>query len=39
MTAKYNLGVMYIRGLGVLKDCIEAIKWFRLSAEQGYVLA
>ncbi|MDB4130150.1 sel1 repeat family protein, partial [Amylibacter sp.] len=33
--AQSNLGVMYKNGKGVLKDYNEAVKWFRLSAEQG----
>jgi hypothetical protein len=33
--AQYDLGVMYLRGQGVLQDYKEAVKWFRLSAEQG----
>ena len=30
---------MYGRGQGVVKDYQEAIKWFKLSAEQGYAQA
>jgi hypothetical protein len=26
---------MYEEGLGVPQDCKEAVKWYRLSAEQG----
>ena len=33
--AQYNLGAMYSNGEGVPQDCKEAIKYFRLSAEQG----
>ncbi len=34
--AQYNLGFMYINGLGVPLDYAEAAKWFRKAAEQGY---
>ena len=27
---------MYDKGNGVLQDYAEAVKWYRLSAEQGY---
>ena len=30
---------MYSNGYGVLKDKAEAVKWWRLSAEQGYAYA
>ena len=30
---------MYIRGEGVAKNPDEAVKWFRLSAEQGNAIA
>ena len=33
--AQYNLGVMYRDGNGVQQDYKEAIRLFRLSAEQG----
>ena len=33
--AQYNLGVMYDNGRGVLQDYKEAVKWYRLAAEQG----
>ena len=35
--AQYNLGVMYDNGLGVPQDPKEAVKWYRLAAEQGDV--
>ena len=35
MEAQYNLGVMYLNGQGVLQDDKEAIKLFKLAAEQG----
>ena len=37
--AQSNLGVMYQKGQGVAQDDQEAVKWFRLSAEQGDALA
>ena len=33
--AQYNLGVMYDNGDGVPQDYKEAVKWYRLAAEQG----
>ena len=30
-----NLGVMYDEGTGVPEDDAEAVRWFRLAAEQG----
>ena len=33
--AQYNLGVMYENGRGVRQDYVEAIKWYRLAADQG----
>ena len=35
--AQHNLGVMYHNGEGVSLNYKTAIKWFTLSAEQGYV--
>lgn len=34
--AQYNLGLMYARGDGVAENPQEAMKWYRLSAEQGF---
>ena len=34
--AQNNLGVMYKKGLGVSEDYAEAVKWYRLAADQGY---
>lgn len=34
-----DIGFMYYEGFGVPQDYAEALKWFRLSAEQGYVYA
>ena len=33
--AQCNLGVAYANGYGVTEDVSEAVKWFRLAAEQG----
>ena len=33
--AQFNLGFMYANGLGVTKDEVEAVKWYRKSADQG----
>ena len=33
--AQYNLGLMYDNGQGVPQDYAEAVKWYRLAAEQG----
>ncbi len=35
LSAIYNLGVSYALGKGVPQDDKEAVKWFRLGAEQG----
>ncbi len=35
LLAQYNLGSMYKNGLGVTQDYGEAVKWYRLAAEQG----
>lgn len=34
--AQFNLGIAYETGDGVPKDHVEAVKWFRKSAEQTY---
>ncbi len=34
--AQNNLGVMYKKGLGVSEDYAEAVKWYRLAADQKY---
>jgi TPR repeat protein len=36
---EYNLGVSYHRGLGVVKDYGEAVKWFRKAAEDNHAQA
>ena len=33
--ARYNLAIMYRNGKGVQQNYAEALKWFRLAAEQG----
>jgi len=35
LDAQFNLGVMYFKGEGVLKNYKEAAKWYRKAAEQG----
>jgi hypothetical protein len=39
--AQYNLGVVYVNdtGRGVQQDYVEAVKWYRLAADQGYAMA
>jgi hypothetical protein len=37
--AQTNLGVMYHEGTGVPQDHVEAVKWFRMAAEQEYAAA
>ena len=36
---QFNLGLMYGTGLGVELDIGEAVKWYRLAAEQGHAKA
>ncbi len=33
--AQFNLGFCYDNGLGVMQDRQEALKWYRMAAEQG----
>ena len=33
--AQYNLGLMYANGQGVVKNEVEAVKWYRKAADQG----
>ena len=33
--AQYNLGVMYANGDGLPEDDAEAVRWYRMAAEQG----
>ena len=37
--AQFNLGVMHKIGEGVPQDDTEAMKWFRMAAEQGHARA
>ena len=37
--AQNNLGGMYDNGQGVPQDVAEAVKWYRLAADQGYAMA
>ena len=37
--AQFRLGVMYHTGEGVPQDYQEAVKWYRLAAEQGSAFA
>ena len=34
--AQNNMGFIYGTGNGVPKDYVEAVKWYRKAAEQGY---
>ena len=34
--AQYKLGILYDDGLGVAQDVAEALKWYRLAADQGF---
>ncbi len=36
--AQNDLGVMYEKGQGVVKDDVEAVRWYRKAAEQGNAL-
>ena len=35
-SAQFNLGYMYATGRGVAEDNTEAVRWYRLAAEQGH---
>ena len=35
--AQFTLGAMYYNGRGVPQDYKQAVKWYRLAAEQGFV--
>ena len=37
--AQHNLGVMYEKGLGVAKDDVQAVQWYRKAADQGHAEA
>ena len=34
-TSQLQLGRLYAEGLGVAKDAVEAVKWYRKAADQG----
>jgi hypothetical protein len=37
--AEWQMGVRYHDGQGVRQDDVQAVRWFELAAEQGYVAA
>jgi TPR repeat protein len=37
--SQVELGLRYDKGEGVVKDQVEAVKWFRKAAEQNYAKA
>jgi len=37
--AQYNIGLCYEKGRGVQKDIVEALKWYRKAADQGFPAA
>jgi TPR repeat protein len=37
--AQYKLGRCYLKGEGVAKDEVEAVKWFRVAADGGHIFA
>jgi len=37
--AQYNLGICYKNGKDVTKDDKEAVKYFKMAADQGYSIA
>ena len=37
--AQYGLGVRYAKGQGIKQDHKEAVRWYRIAAEQGYAAA
>jgi hypothetical protein len=37
--AQFNLGVRYGKGAGAVQDEVEAVRWYRLSADRGYASA
>ena len=38
-SAQFQLGVCYVRGIGVTADEVEGVKWYRKASEQGYATA
>ncbi|MDA0313547.1 MAG: tetratricopeptide repeat protein [Gemmatimonadetes bacterium] len=39
VAAQNDLGLMYYNGEGVPQDYVEAVRWYRLAAEQGFAAA
>jgi TPR repeat protein len=39
ITAQYNLGLCYVNGTGTPQNKVEATKWYRKAANQGYPMA
>jgi uncharacterized protein len=37
--ARFGLGVMYANGQGTTRDQKEAVRWYRLAADQGHAIA
>lgn len=37
--AQNDLGGMFEKGIGRRQDFVEAVKWYRLAAEQGFATA
>ena len=37
--SQYALGLMYATGRGLPQDHVEAMRWYRLAAEQGFAPA
>lgn len=35
-SAQHNVGYFYDKGLGVKQNSVEAVKWYKLAAEQGW---
>ena len=34
--AQYKMGEMYVNAQGTLQNYVEAVRWYRLAAEQGF---
>ena len=37
--AQFNIGLMHYHGQGVPQDFVEAVKWYRLAADQEFIEA
>ena len=37
--AQFNLARLYVSGTGVPQDDLEAVRWYRLAADQGHTAA